>query len=291
MSTLKQLRLRINGVKSTEKITKAMKMVSASKLSKAQEAKDHLKPYANKMYNVVAHLAGSVSKESDLSPLLIGNGRDNIHLLVVISSDKGLCGNFNSCIVKTVKQHINSLQVEGKECKILCLGKKAYEQLKHHYNKHIIGVSPGFNKAIYDEANKLADKLMDLFKNHEFDTCSFIYTEFKNAMKRNTCIRKIIPLNEELSSYATHMEAHTYEYEPSEDFMLQTILPLNLAVQIYYMILETIASEHGARMTAMDSASKNAKEMIGDLTLLYNRSRQATITRELIEIISSAEIV
>ena len=167
MSTLKQLRLRINGVKSTEKITKAMKMVSASKLSKAQEAKDHLKPYANKMYNVVAHLAGSVSKESDLSPLLIGNGRDNIHLLVVISSDKGLCGNFNSCIVKTVKQHINSLQVEGKECKILCLGKKAYEQLKHHYNKHIIGVSPGFNKAIYDEANKLADKLMDLFKNHE----------------------------------------------------------------------------------------------------------------------------
>jgi F-type H+-transporting ATPase subunit gamma len=291
MSTLKQLRLRINGVKSTEKITKAMKMVSASKLSKAQEAKDHLKPYANKMYNVVAHLAGSVSKESDLSPLIIGNGRDNIHLLVVISSDKGLCGNFNSCIVKTVKQHINSLQVEGKECKILCLGKKAYEQLKHHYNKHIIGVSPGFNKAIYDEANKLADKLMDLFKNHEFDTCSFIYTEFKNAMKRNTCIRKIIPLNEELSSYATHMEAHTYEYEPSEDFMLQTILPLNLAVQIYYMILETIASEHGARMTAMDSASKNAKEMIGDLTLLYNRSRQATITRELIEIISSAEIV
>jgi F-type H+-transporting ATPase subunit gamma len=268
-----------------------MKMVSASKLSKAQEAKDHLKPYANKMYNVVAHLAGSVSKESDLSPLIIGNGRDNIHLLVVISSDKGLCGNFNSCIVKTVKQHINSLQVEGKECKILCLGKKAYEQLKHHYNKHIIGVSPGFNKAIYDEANKLADKLMDLFKNHEFDTCSFIYTEFKNAMKRNTCIRKIIPLNEELSSYATHMEAHTYEYEPSEDFMLQTILPLNLAVQIYYMILETIASEHGARMTAMDSASKNAKEMIGDLTLLYNRSRQATITRELIEIISSAEIV
>ncbi len=290
MSTLKQLRLRISGIKSTEKITKAMKMVSASKLSRAQEAKDHMKPYADKMYNTVAHLANSVSKENSLASLLIGNGKDDTHLLVVISSDKGLCGNFNSSIVKAVSQHINSSNPDDKKYKILCLGRKAYDQLKSRYAANIIEVSPGFNKASYDEAYKLSTKLIDLFNNNEFDSCTFIYTEFKNAMKQNACIRKVIPLNEELSNHI-NTEAHLYEYEPNEDFILSHILPLNLAVQIYYMTLEAIASEHGARMTAMDSASKNAKEMIGKLTLLYNRTRQAAITRELIEIISSAEIV
>jgi len=290
MSTLKQLRLRISGVKSTEKITKAMKMVSASKLAKAQEAKDSLKPYADKMYNVVSGLAGSISEEIDVSPLLVGNGKDNIHLIVVISSDRGLCGGFNSSIVKAVKQHMNSQNLREKEFKILCLGRKAYEQLKLFYENQIIEVISGFSKDTYKEAYALSTRIMDLFKNNEFDTCTFVYTEYKNALKQNTCIRKIIPLNEDLIQHSAH-DSDVYEYEPSESYMLDFILPLNLSVQIYYMILETIASEHGARMTAMDSASKNAQEMIADLTLLYNRSRQAAITSELIEIISSAEII
>jgi F-type H+-transporting ATPase subunit gamma len=280
MSTLKQLRLRISGVKSTEKITKAMKMVSASKLAKAQEAKDSLKPYADKMYNVVSGLAGSISEEIDVSPLLVGNGKDNIHLIVVISSDRGLCGGFNSSIVKAVKQHMNSPNLRGKE----------FKQLKLFYENQIIEVISGFSKDTYKEAYALSTRIMDLFKNNEFDTCTFVYTEYKNALKQNTCIRKIIPLNEDLSQHSAH-DSDVYEYEPSESYMLDFILPLNLSVQIYYMILETIASEHGARMTAMDSASKNAQEMIADLTLLYNRSRQAAITSELIEIISSAEII
>ncbi len=291
MSTLKQLRLRISGVKSTEKITQAMKLVSASKLSKAQDAKDHVKPYADKMYNVVAHLTNSSPWRNELSSLILGNGKDDMHLLVVVSSDKGLCGSFNSSIVKNVKLHIESLKAKNKQYKILCLGKKAHDQLKQHYGEYIIGATHGFTRPNYEDANNLAIKMMTLFKDNQFDSCSFIYAEFKNAMKQNTCIRKLIPLNEELSNHHTHASSYVYEYEPYQKLMLQHILPLNLAVQIYYIILESIASEHGARMTAMDSACKNAKDMIGKLTLLYNRSRQAAITSELIEIVSSAEVV
>lgn len=289
MSTLKQLRLRIAGVKSTEKITKAMKMVAASKLFRAQEAKNHGKPYADKMYNIVAHLAAGSAGDSNVSPLLVGNGQEKMHLLVVVSSDKGLCGAFNSSIVKEVKCQIKQLKAQDKLFKILCLGKKAYEQLKAHYPEEIMGVAEGFNKADYQESGKLSRRIISLFERGEFDICTFVYTEFHNVMNQQVSIRKLIPLNEELDHHPA--QPHNYEYEPDENSMLKYILPLNLAVQIYYIALESIASEHGARMIAMDNATNNAKTMIQDLTLLYNRSRQAAITSELIEIISSAEVV
>lgn len=311
MSTLKQLRLRISGVKSTQKITRAMKMVAASKLLKAQDQKDLAKPYANKMYDVVSKLADSVSPESDLSPLLKGTGKNDVHLLVIISSDRGLCGGFNTSIVKKTKRHIEYLKSEGKQYKILCIGKRAYDQLKSTYSENIIEVIAGFSneKISYVEAGEISQKIKNLFDNKEFDVCTFIYSEFKNAMKQNVRSRKLIPLNETLHvqlvrDYEDEDEEsqqtkpipeivaednRLYEYEPSEEAILNHILPLNLSVQIYYILLENIASEHGARMTAMDAATTNANDMIAKLTLLYNRSRQAAITRELIEIVSSAE--
>jgi F-type H+-transporting ATPase subunit gamma len=290
MSNLKQLKLRISGVKSTQKITKAMKMVSASKLLKCQEQKDKAKPYAAKMYEMVENIAYSVIGSGDSSPLLTGNGSNKTHLLVLISSDKGLCGAFNSSIVKKTKATIQLLNAEGKNYKILCLGKRAYEQIKNIYQNQIIDVMPSFsNKNFsYEQAVELSDKITDLFNKGEFDVCSFIYTEFKNAIKQNTMLRQLIPLNDETKQIA---KPSSYEYEPKQNTILEQILPLNLAVQIYYMILESIASEHGARMSAMDSATNNATDMIGNLTLLYNRSRQAAITKELIEIVSSAEVV
>ena len=293
MSALKQLRLRINGVKSTEKITKAMKMISASRLTKAQEAKEHSKPYADKMYNTVAHLSTSFPDDEELPPLLIGDGKDQVHLLVVISSDRGLCGGYNSVIAKSTLNYIKSLTADGKNYKILCVGKKAYEQLKAKHQNHIIGLLPAFGKSSYRESGELATKIIALFDEGAFDVCTFIYTEFLNAMKQTSTIRKLIPMNEGLnnSNHFDYTVIHNYEYEPDKSYMLGAILPLNLGVQIYYIALESIASEHGARMTAMDAATKNSREMIDKLTLKYNRTRQALITRELIEIISSAEVV
>lgn len=292
MSALKQLRLRINGVKSTEKITKAMKMISASRLTKAQEAKEHGKPYADKMYNTVAHLSTSLPDDEDLPALLIGNGKSQTHLLVVVSSDRGLCGGYNSIIARSTLEYIKSLTAANKNYKILCVGKKAYDQLKLKHQNHIIGVLPAFGKSSYSESGDLATKIIALFDEGAFDVCSFIYTEFLNAMKQISSIRKLIPMNEGLgSNHFDYTIVHNYEYEPNKLYMLENILPLNLGVQIYYIALESIASEHGARMTAMDAATKNSKEMIDKLTLKYNRTRQALITRELIEIISSAEVV
>lgn len=297
MSTLKQLRLRIAGVKSTQKITKTMKAVSASKLIKAQEQKDLAKPYANKMYNVIADLADSCSLDKEISCLLAGNGKDKTHLIVVVNSDRGLCGGFNSSIAKNLKSMIQSLKDQNKDFKIICIGKKVFDQIKSIYPESIIEVIPGFsNKKIdYSDAQELAVKIISLFNNQEFDVCTFIYSEFQNALKQIVVMRQLIPLNQDLKLYEKnghHKKTHNiYEYEPDESTILKQILPLNLTVQIYYILLETVASEHGARMTAMDAATNNASDMIARLTLEYNRSRQASITRELIEIISSAEVV
>lgn len=295
MSTLKQLKLRIAGVKSTQKITKTMKMVSVSKLIKAQEQKDLAKPYANRMYNVIADLADSCSLDKAISCLLAGNGKDKTHLIVVVNSDRGLCGGFNSSITKNLKSMIQSLKDQNKDFKIISIGKKVFDQIKSTYPESIIEVIPGFsNKKIdYSDAQELAAKIISLFNNQEFDVCTFIYSEFQNALKQTVTTRQLIPLNHDLklpekNDYHTH---NIYEYEPDESTILKQILPLNLAVQIYYILLETVASEHGARMTAMDTATNNASDMIAKLTLEYNRSRQASITRELIEIISSAEVV
>lgn len=292
MSTLKQLRLRINGVKSTEKITKAMKMVAASKLHRAQAAKDALKPYANKMYNAVAHLANSVSEVTETTSLITGTGKDDTVLLVVAGSDKGLCGAFNSSLVRKVKEKIIELENEGKKVKLWCIGEKVFEQLKTNFHSYILEHTTEFTKGTHDDAHEIALRLIDFFNKHEFDTCYFCYVEFKNALKQEPTSRKIIPLNEELKNHnQENLSSILYEYEPNEAYLLNHILPMNLTIQIYYMMLESIASEHGARMSAMDSATKNAKEMIADLTLEYNRSRQAAITSELIEIVSSAEVL
>ena len=292
MSNLKQLKLRVAGVKSTQKITKAMKMVAASKLLKSQEQKEQAKPYADKMYNMVENIAASVIASGDSIPLLTGNGKNEMHLLVLVSSDKGLCGGFNSSIVKKTKATIQSLSAQGKSYKILCLGKRAYDQIKGIYHDKVIEVIPSFSskKFSYNQAVDLSHKITDLFNAGEFDVCSFIYAEFQNALKQNVKLRRLIPLNDD-SDKEKQPANQLYEYEPKQNIILEKILPLNLAVQIYYILLESIVSEHGARMTAMDSATNNANEMIGKLTLLYNRSRQAAITKELIEIVSSAEVV
>lgn len=297
MSTLKQLRLRINGIKSTQKITKTMKMVAASKLLKAQEQKDQGKPYADNMYRTIAKLALSVSVDSEVANLLIGTGKDDIHLIVAVSSDKGLCGGFNTSIAKNLKKYIASLQTENKKFKIICIGKKVFEQIKSLYQEQVIEILPSLsNERIhYADAKEIATKIITLFNNKEFDVCTFIYGEFQNAIKQVVTTRKLIPLNQDIDfdDHQNHQPKNPifFEYEPNEEKMLQQILPLNLAVQIYYTLLESSASEQGARMTAMDAATNNASDMIAALTLEYNRSRQAAITKELIEIISSAEVV
>lgn len=292
MSNLKQLKLRISGVKSTQKITKAMKMVAASKLLKSQEQKDQAKPYADKMSNMVGNIAASALASGDSIPLLTGTGKDQIHLLVLVSSDKGLCGGFNASIAKKTKTIIQNLKAQGKEYKILCLGKKAYDQIKSLYSDKVIEITPSFSsgKFSYEQAVEMSHKITKLFEEGEFDVCSFVYTEFQNAIKQNVVARKLIPLVDEKDN-ENNPPKQLYEYEPKQNIILEQMLPLNLAVQIYYILLESIASEHGARMTAMDSATNNANDMIAKLTLLYNRSRQAAITKELIEIVSSAEVV
>jgi len=304
MSTLKALRLRISGVKSTQKITKAMKMVAASKLIKAQDQKEQAKSYANKMYDVVTHLVDSVSDKSEFASLLTGNGNENSYLLVAVGSDRGLCGGFNSAIVKNLKKKIQQLESEGKAYKIICIGKRIYEQIKANYQSHVIEVISGFSnrKLSYHDGSEISDKILTLFNQNEFDVCTFIYSEFQNAVKQHIRWRKLIPMDQELSwqreqdnegniRNTEHFNkvSRIYEYEPSESRILNQILPLNLGLQVYYILLESIASEHGARMTAMDAATNNASDMINRLTLLYNRTRQAAVTRELIEIISSAE--
>ena len=305
MSTLKALRLRIAGVKSTQKITRAMKMVAASKLLKSQEQKERTKAYANKMYDVITHLTDSISSNSDVSPLLTGNGKDNSYLLVAVGSDRGLCGGFNSNVVKNLKKKIRLLESNGKSYKIICMGKRVYDQIKATYHDKVLEVISGFSnkKIVYEDGAEIASKIIDLFNDNSFDICTFIYSEFQNAAKHDTHWRQLIPMNEELWLQRQHEEEllspseavkqvaqnMVYEYEPSENKILNQIIPLNLGLQIYYILLESVASEYGARMTAMESATNNASDMINELTLLYNRSRQATVTRELIEIISSAE--
>ncbi|MGB4192125.1 MAG: ATP synthase F1 subunit gamma [Rickettsiales bacterium] len=290
MSNLKQLKLRIAGVKSTQKITKAMKMVAASKLLKAQDQRDLSKTYAAKMNNLIANISASVVIDNNSSPLFAGNGNDKKHLLIVVSSDKGLCGAFNSQIIRKVKLIASSCIAQNKELNILFLGKKAYESLKDLYSEHVIEVIPAFsnNKFKYVQANEVVGKVLALFNDNKFDKCSIIYTEFVNALKQNIMHKSLIPMMDSLPENEDKQE-FLYEYEPRQQEILDKMVPINLATQLYHAILESITSEHASRMTAMDSATNNAKDMLGHLTLLYNRSRQAAITTELIEIISSAE--
>lgn len=286
MSNLKQLKLRIAGVKSTQKITKAMKMVAAAKLLRAQEKKDKAKTYSSKMNGLVNNVAIPMIAENIYVPFLLASN-NNTHLLVVISADRGLCGSFNSSLAKKVRTIIKDLTLRSVDYKILCVGKKVYENLKPLYQNKIIETIPSFSnkKFYYSDAVEIKDKLIELYNKSEFGYCTVIYNEFQNAVKQNVVQKQIIPL----VSREVIVEQKVFEYEPRKEKILDKLLPENIAVQLYYMILESIASEHGARMTAMDSATNNATDMIASLTLKYNRSRQAAITKELIEIVSSAE--
>lgn len=287
MASLKDLRNRIASVKATRKITKAMQMVAAAKLRRAQAAAEAARPYASKMEAVLANLAAGISG-SDAPALLAGNGKDQVHLLIVCTAERGLCGAFNSSIVRLARERINSLLAAGKTVKILCVGKKGFEQLKRNYERHIIEVVDlrAVKHLSYGEAEMIATKVIGLFEQGEFDVATLFYSRFRSVISQIPTAQGIIPA--EIASGEGGGKA-AYEYEPDEAEILSTLLPRNIAVQVFRALLENAASEQGARMSAMDNATRNAGEMIKKQTQKYNRSRQAMITKELIEIISGAE--
>ena len=287
MPSLKDLKNRINSVKSTRKITKAMQMVAAAKLRRAQEAAENARPYAKRMDAVVNGLAASV-KGSDTAPkLLSGTGKDDVHLLVVMTAERGLCGGFNSSIVKLARQHAATLMAKGKTVKIITVGKKGREQLRRDLGDHLIAhVDLSDVKRVgYENARDIAMDVLGRFDEGEFDVATIFFSRFKSVIAQEPTAQQIIP-----TPVPEEVEMTTvYEYEPSEEEILAELLPRSVAIQIFTALLENAASEQGARMSAMDSATRNAGDMIDRLTIEYNRSRQAAITKELIEIISGAE--
>ncbi len=290
MPNLKSLKVRINSVKSTQKITKAMKMVSASKLRRAREAAEAALPYSEKMNRMVSTLAANANKAS-APPLLTGTGSDKKHLLVVITSDRGLCGGLNTSIFKQVKHQIESLESQGKQVKLFCIGKKGVDLFHNAFGSYVVHKIEGISKQKrinWDDANNQVQHIIDLFDKGEFDVCSIFYNKFKSAIEQQVTQQQVIPL--EVGDVA-EASCAPYDYEPGENEILSDLLPRNLTVQLFHALLENAASEQGARMTAMDNATRNAGEMIKKLTLQYNRTRQAAITSELIEIISGAEAV
>tara|TARA_B100000963_G_scaffold272085_1_gene240285 strand:- start:4668 stop:5543 length:876 start_codon:yes stop_codon:yes gene_type:complete len=289
MASLDDLKKRITSVKSTQKITKAMKMVAAAKLKRAQESAEKGRPYSEKMNNVILNLSNGISDKETAPKLLSGTGKDKIHLCVVMTSDRGLCGGFNSNIIKKVKIYFGEILKEGKELKIITVGSKGNDQLKRQYgNKIIENISFKNSKnANYFDAEKVGRIIIEKFEEEEFDICTIFYNQFKNVITQIPQAQRIIPLNTE-SANDNKLE-DSYEFEPDEDEILKNLLPKNISTQIFKAMLENSASEQGARMSAMDNATRNAGEMVDKLTIQYNRSRQAAITKELIEIISGAE--
>ena len=289
MASLDDLKKRIASVKSTQKITKAMKMVAAAKLRKAQESAEKGRPYSEKMNNVILNLSSGISDKENAPKLLSGTGNDKVHLCVVMTSDRGLCGGFNSNIIKKAKSYFSNILSEGKELKIITVGSKGNDQLKRMYGDKIIeNISFKESKnANYFDADKVGKIVIDKFENSEFDICTIFYNQFKNVITQIPQAQQIVPLNSEDSEDNTSEES--YEFEPDEDEILSNLLPKNISTQIFKAMLENSASEQGSRMSAMDNATRNAGEMVDKLTIEYNRSRQAAITKELIEIISGAE--
>lgn len=276
-------------------MTKAMKMVAASRLKRAKQLVEASRPYAEKIQEMISSIASNVSIRGNLKenyPLLTGKGKQETHLVVVISSDRGLCGGLNSATVKFTKTYVNALVAKGREVKIFCIGKKAYEQLKSTYGKQIIDHSFGVFKSTIDYkiAQDLAQKLVDLYAQNQFDVCEVIYSKFKSAIAQEQVQKQLIPAPITVNESKANLES-AMDYEPSEEEILDQLLPKNLAMQIYNQLLENSASEQGARMAAMEAASNNAGKMIKNLTLVYNRTRQANITKELIDIISGANTV
>lgn len=295
MANLKTLKTRIKSVKSTQKMTKAMKMVAASRLKRAKYLVESSRPYADKISEMISDLASNIAVRGNLSekfPLLTGKGKKETHLIIVISSDRGLCGGLNSATVKFAKQHINTLASQGREVKVFCIGRKAYEQLKSIYGKQIIDNAFGIFKSTIDHkvAQDLSEKFVELFNQNQFDVCEVIYSKFKSAIVQEQVFKQIIPAPISFDASKADLES-PMSYEPNEEEVLSQLLPKNLAMQIYNELLENSASEQGARMAAMEAASNNAGKMIKNLTLVYNRTRQANITKELIDIISGANVV
>ncbi len=293
MASLKDLRLRIRSVKSTQKITSAMKMVAAAKLRRAQEQAEAARPYAERMARMIATLGAGVS--SDAPALLTGTGSDKVQLVIVATADRGLCGAFNSSIIRDARLMIRGLQASGKIVKLYCVGRKGRDGLRKEFGDIIVEQMElaGKKKLSFADANTVAQKVIGLFDARQIDTAHIIYARFRSAIAQTVTRQQLIPVPLPAldAGKASGGASALYEYEPDEDAILAALLPRNLSVQIYKALLENSASEHGARMTAMDNATRNAGDMINRLTLTYNRSRQAQITKELIEIISGAEAV
>ena len=289
MPSLDDLRKRIVSVKSTQKITKAMKMVAAAKLRKAQESAEKGRPYSEKMQNIILNLTESISDPQNAPKLLIGTGTDQTHLCVIMTSDRGLCGGFNSNICRLAKKYFVKILKEGKNLKIITVGSKGHDQLKREYGKYIIQKLSFKNKKkiSFTEANEVGKIIIDLFDKNEFDKCILFFNNFKNVMTQIPEAQQIIPT--EVKKDSKKNEEIFYEFEPDEDEILEDLLPKNISTQVFKAFLENSASEQGSRMTAMDSATRNAGDLVNKLTINYNRSRQAVITKELIEIISGAE--
>ena len=288
MASLDDLKKRIASVKSTQKITKAMKMVAAAKLRRAQESAEKGRPYSEKMNNVILNLSNGISDKENAPKLLSGTGQEKTHLCVVMTSDRGLCGGFNSNIIKKAKSYFVKILDEGKELKIITVGSKGNDQLKRVYGDKIIeNISFKESKnANYFDADKVGKMVIEKFEAGEFDVCTIFYNQFKNVITQIPQAQQIIPLNNEGEESSSE---ESYEFEPDEDEILSNLLPKNISTQIFKAMLENSASEQGSRMSAMDNATRNAGEMVDKLTIEYNRSRQAAITKELIEIISGAE--
>ncbi len=289
MASLDDLKKRISSVKSTQKITKAMKMVAAAKLRRAQESAEKGRPYSDKMNNIILNLSNGISDIENAPKLLSGTGEDKVHLCVVMTSDRGLCGGFNTNIIKKAKQYFQKVLDEGKTLKIITVGTKGYDQLKRLYGDNIIDrISFKESKNVnYFDADKVGKIVIEKFEKKEFDVCTIFYNQFKNVITQIPQEQQIIPLN--TSEKDENSLEDNYEFEPEEDEILSNLLPKNISTQIFKAMLENSASEQGSRMSAMDNATRNAGEMVDKLTIEYNRSRQAAITKELIEIISGAE--
>ena len=289
MASLDDLKKRISSVKSTQKITKAMKMVAAAKLRRAQESAERGRPYSEKMNNIILNLSSGLSDKENAPKLLTGTGEDNVHLCVVMTADRGLCGGFNSNIIKKAKSYFKKLSDNGKTLKIITVGSKGYDQLKRVYKDNIVEKFSfkESKNANYFDANKVGKIIIEKFENKEFDVCTIFYNQFKNVITQIPQEQQIIPLK--MTEDETNKSDESYEFEPDEDEILGNLLPKNISTQIFKAMLENSASEQGSRMSAMDNATRNAGEMVDKLTIEYNRSRQAAITKELIEIISGAE--
>ena len=290
MPSLDDLKKRIKSVKSTQKITKAMKMVAAAKLRKAQESAEKGRPFSEKMNNIILNLSNSITDKDNASKFLVGTGKDAIHLCVVITADRGLCGGFNTNICRKARNYFDKILKENKTLKIFTVGSKGYDQLKRIYGKYIIEKISfkGFKKITYKEAEDVEKIIINLFNESQFDVCKIFYNKFKNVITQLPQEQQLIPI-ESQKKEEKKISENFYEFEPEENEILNYLLPKNISTQIFKAFLENSASEQGSRMTAMDNATRNAGDLVDRLTVNYNRSRQAAITKELIEIISGAE--